>query len=216
MLKLLFAEIEYNKVFLSFLAIIFILYTFFAVTDTQLLERPEFEIDYWGAIAGLFIYLFFFIIYSMRILEKRIRMLTILPVSVNDISMSRLLLVLIPLIIILIYLVVIHYLLIDTWHEETGAMMMQAGFCFTMIFTVLLIRDIWMIYESKNVLLGITLCGATLLMIFGIIGWIFISGRLIIYDWLGWDYGRTMFFFVALLPAYILYKVFLVRKSFIN
>ena len=210
------SEISYQKIFLISMALIFPLYTLFAVTDTQLLEGQEFEIDYWGAIAGLFVYSFYFIIYTLRIKEKRIRMLTVLPVSVGDISQSRILLTVLPMLTILTYLVIIHYIIIDTWHEETGALLMQIGLCFTLILTVLLIRDIWLIHENRKIYTSIVLSGIVLLLILGFIAWIFISGRLIIYEIFGWDYGRTMFFFVSLLPAFLIHIFFAKRKNFLS
>ena len=146
MWQLIKSELTYNSYQHLFLGIVFILYSIFSIFDLQITTAPEFEIDYWGGIYGIFIYAFLISIWGTRLKEKRIRYHALLPITQKSNSYLRLLIASIPFLILMFYLIVVNLIIIESWHPETGSMIAQIGVCFILFAGFIRGRDDWFSY----------------------------------------------------------------------
>lgn len=146
MWQLIKTETIYNKYQLLALGFTFILYSTFSVFDLQITTAPEFEIDYWGGIYGIFIYAFLISIWGTRIKEKRIRYYSLLPITQKSNSHLRFWIAFLPFFILIIYLIIINLIIIKGWHTETGSIIGQVGVCLILFAGFIRGRDDWFSY----------------------------------------------------------------------
>ena len=64
------AEFEYNILYYTAIAVIYLAFTTFAIFNIELLDPKQFGVDYWGGFIAGFLYLFYFIMYPIRINAK--------------------------------------------------------------------------------------------------------------------------------------------------
>ncbi len=146
MWKLIKSELHYNWYHFSMLLVLFLVYTTLSLFDFQLLTSPEFEIDFWGGIYSIILYAFLFSIWGSRLKEKRIRYYSLLPISLNQNSLSRFWFAALPFIVIIIYLILVQLIIIDGWHNETGSLIGQLGVTLILFAGFIRGRDDWFSY----------------------------------------------------------------------
>ena len=64
------SELKYNSPILILFGSPFPLYTICVLADFQLLSGPMWDIDYWGGIYSLIIYMLLFIFWGIQLLEN--------------------------------------------------------------------------------------------------------------------------------------------------
>jgi hypothetical protein len=136
-------ELKYNSYYIILLTILFFTYTILSILDFQLTNKREFEIDYWGGIYSLIVYIFLFSVWGTRIKEKRIRLHSLLPITQSKNSLSRFWFAGMPFIVILFYLIIVNLIIVTNWHAETGSMIGQIGIAFTVFAGFIKGRDDW-------------------------------------------------------------------------
>lgn len=193
MWQLLKSEFNYNFLFWGVLGVLFPLYSIFVITDTQLLSGPKWEIDYWGAIFSLFLYLFYYVMWAIKINEKRIRLYTLLPVSQKNIALSRFMFLILPILIFLFYLILIHFEIIHKWYLETGSIIAQLGAFLISFSAFIILRDVWHSLKIKSYLIRSIILILWVIPLAAFIWFIFTRGRLLFYDFIGFNYGQLIF-----------------------
>jgi hypothetical protein len=216
MWQLIKTEFKYNFISFFFAGILFPLYTFFALIDYQLLEGPRWEIDYWAGLLSLFLYLIYFIVWSFRIKEFRIRMHSLVPLSNSQISLARLLFAILPLILIFFYIIIVHLILLPTWREESGSILMQIGLLFSIFITYIFIRDTWFIYFNKNIIKRILIISAIILSFMILFSLVFLFVRPAFYDFVGRTFGQTIFYLWAFILSGITLFSYQKRKTYLT
>ena len=216
MWKLLKAEFEYNKLFFWILGGFFPFYTIFALTDTQLLTGPEWEIDYWGAILMLLLYIFYYTIWQIRLKELRLRQQTLLPVTRNKAAIARLNFLLFPVMLMLIYLIIFHFIIITNWHLETTSIIAVLGLFLIVFSGFLILKDTWHSVEIINPLLRIFIVMLSAIPLLLFVMFIFVKGRLMFYDLVGFNYGRLVFPLSGLVIGLVTLYSIKLRKSFFS
>lgn len=136
-------ELKYNSYFLVLLSLLFLVYTILSIFDIQLTRSPEFEIDYWGGLYSLVIYLYLFSVWGVRIKENRIRLHSLLPITESNNSLAQFWFAGLPFMVILFYLIIINLIIVSNWHAETGSMIGQIGIAFTVFAGFIKGRDDW-------------------------------------------------------------------------
>jgi hypothetical protein len=136
-------ELKYNSYYVILLSVLFFTYTILSILDFQLTDEPEFEIDYWGGIYSLIIYIFLFSVWGTRIKEKRIRLHSLLPITQSKNSLSRFWFAGMSFLVILFYLIIVNLIIVNNWHAETGSMIGQIGIAFTVFAGFIKGRDDW-------------------------------------------------------------------------
>ncbi len=136
-------ELKYNSYYVILLSVLFFTYTILSILDFQLTDKPEFEIDYWGGIYSLIIYIFLFSVWGTRIKEKRIRLHSLLPITQSKNSLSRFWFAGMSFLVILFYLIIVNLIIVNNWHAETGSMIGQIGIAFTVFAGFIKGRDDW-------------------------------------------------------------------------
>lgn len=216
MWKLLKAEFEYNNLFFWFLGGFFPIYTVFTLTDTQLLTGPEWEIDYWGAIVMLLLYLFYYTMWQIRLKEFRLRQQTLLPVTRKQTALARLHFLLFPIMLMLSYLIILHFIIISDWYLETASIISVLGIFLIVFSCFIVLKDIWHSLKIKNLLLRIFIMILSAVPLLLFISFLFFKGRLIFYDLVGFNYGRLVFPLSGLIIGLLSLFSIRLRKSFFS
>ena len=141
-------EFKYNWYTYLLLALLLLAYTFFVLVDIQLLEGKRFEIDYWGGLYSFFLVVFTLSVWGTRFKENRNRFFQILPVSVNDLAISRFFFSSIPFTIFVLYLIIVHLIIMSSWHAESSSMLAQIGLIFVLFTGFIRGRDDWFSHWS--------------------------------------------------------------------
>jgi len=146
MWKIIKSEIQYKWYLFATLGLLLLVYTLFALLNYQLLEGAEWEIDYWGGLYSLAIYVFLFLTWGIRIKENRVRCFAVLPIIQKKNALARFWIAAIPFIAIIAYLIFIHLIFIDVWHNETSSLIGQIGVTLILFSAYLKTRDDWSSY----------------------------------------------------------------------
>ena len=216
MWKLLKAEFEYNNLFFWFLGVFFPIYTIFTLTDKQLLTGPAWEIDYWGAIVMLLLYIFYYTMWQIRLKEFRIRQQILLPVTRKQTAIARLNFLLFPVMLMLSYLITFHFIIISNWHLETASIISVLGLFLIVFSGFIFLKDIWHSTEIRNPLLRILIMVLSAVPLLLFISFLFAKGRLIFYDLVGFNYGRLVFPLSGLIIGLLSLFSIRLRKSFFS
>jgi hypothetical protein len=210
------AEFEYNILYYTAIAVIYLAFTTFAIFNIELLDPKQFGVDYWGGFIAGFLYLFYFIMYPIRIKEQRERQNVLLPISLKQISLSYLIYFSLPVLISIIYFLVLHISILSLWNEQSASTVAQLGMFFTVVSAFIFIRQLWYLIELRRTSIKINYLIAAVIYLLILIAAILIFIRQISYELLGWYYGRMIFYLPVMINLFLSYKFFLKRKSYLT
>jgi hypothetical protein len=213
-------ELKYYWYYHTILIIAFLIYTTLALFDLQLTTAPEYEIDYWGGIYSIITYAFLFSVWGNRVMEKRIRLHSLLPVKEKQYSLARFSFAALPFIVIVFYLVIMHLMFINIWHKETGSLIGQLGVTLILFSAYLKTRDDWFSYWNFGK--RVSMAFVTVLIIQVIVVFVFVemesfkNGLVEYYGYSALNYATLIFpllgFVILISSIYSLRK----RRSFLS
>ena len=216
MWQLIKSEFQYNITILIYMVLIFIPYTVFALFDFQIITGPAWEVDYWGGIIVLVLYLLFYVQWVIRIKEQRNRQFNLLPVSLQQTAAARLLLFVLPITIIFFYLAVVHLLLLSVWHQETRSIIGQVGAAFISFSIFIILHDMWFTFINKNEIIKILFMVITAIAVAASAVMVFLFVRPALYDFAGKNIGATSPYIWGFVIAYLTKYSFVKRKSYLS
>ena len=210
---LVLTEIRYNLPFLFGLGVFFIGYTIISVFDMQLFTRSLQDIDFWGGLFAFFYYLLIYVMWMVRIKEKRLRLHSTLPVSQGVIGASRMVFIASVITLSFVYITIL-LIAVPSWSEESGSILAQLGFVFIVFALFIIGRDIWYLDSAKrsgNIVSMIIIE----MIIISLTALIFIYARPFLYDISGAYAGRAVFIIWAFLLTILTSVTLKKRKQFL-
>ncbi len=141
---------------------------------------------------------------------------SLVPLSNSQISLARLLFAILPLILIFLYIIIVHLILLPTWREESGSILMQIGLLFSIFITYIFIRDTWFIYFNKNIIKRILIISAAILSFMILFSLVFLFVRPAFYDFVGRTFGQTIFYLWAFILSGITLFSYQKRKTYLT
>ena len=167
-------EIKYSYSSYFLIAIIALFYTIYILLGHPFMTQEEVTTRiFWPFLVGLVPLLIIAQTWLYNnIIEKHVRFLSLLPVSIKKISIVRVLNGLIALIILVLYYFLIHSFFILEWEKVIKSLFYLLGANSLIIATVLLVYDFHLCKHSKfNFLTVFT--GLIFILAIGIIGFVF-------------------------------------------
>jgi len=216
MWNLIKAEFTYNVYIYATLLLLFLTYTVFALFNYELLRAEYFGVDYWGGFLAGILYLFYFIMWPIRIKELREKQNVVLPLSLKQIALGNTLYIAIPVLFTLVYFLIFHISILSLWEEQTASIVTQLGSFFTVFTAFIFIRQLKLLMLDKKMLIQFATISAAILYMIIFIAATFLILKQISYDLFGWYYGRIIFYLPVFINLFLAYKFFLKRKSYIT
>ena len=128
MWQLLKADIKYNSISFIVAWIIPILYTIYILIGHPMLDEQSLMSRLlWPMLIGLVSFLLMISVFAGKIMQKRDNIILLLPVRLNEIVLSRILIVLIPYLLLLVYLIIVHKLILTQWPGIIQRILFQYG-----------------------------------------------------------------------------------------
>jgi len=168
-------------------------------------------------IFGWFFYAFFYIIFIKQLKTKREKHFGILPISNNDIAVSRLVFSTIPFIISIMFFAIIQLVLIDSKQSDVNDIITSLGNMFSLIAAFILVRDKWFSYSDLGEKLGaVFIYGVITLGLLITFSFIFkIKHKSIIHIW-GLPYDNIQYFLLGLVIMAATIFSYQKRKSYLS
>lgn len=142
MWKILKMEIDYNKVQLTSVVLLPVLFGLFCLTGTLLMEQENFFTKYfWSMFVGLGTYFLIFAVWSRWKKEQRERFQRILPVSSKNISVFRFIFGISPVLLIFVILELIKAAAGEGWYITITRIHAQLGLMFILLATIALLNE---------------------------------------------------------------------------
>lgn len=148
MWQLVKSEIKYYKIAFTapiFFTIMFQIIAFYVLISLANMDGKIIltkNNDMWG---GYSVVIFFsiFSIWQTRLKEKRVRFISILPVSNKQLALSRFWVAIIPFTTLLFYFIVSHIIVINFWNIELSIPLLELGIIFILFVGFIRARDDW-------------------------------------------------------------------------
>ncbi len=211
---LLLVEVKYNLAFLIGLGIFFIGYTVISLFELELFTRSLQDVDFWGGMFSFFFYLLIYVMWMIRIKEKRLRYHATLPVSQKAIAVSRMIYIASIISVSFIY-ITIQLFTIPSWAEESGSILIQLGFVFIVFVLFIIGRDLWYLNSKSKSANTLSLILVETVII-SLTALIFIYVRPFLYEISGAYAGRAVFIIWALLLTLITLHTFKNRNQYLG
>jgi hypothetical protein len=205
---LVLSEIKYNLPFLLGMGIFFIGYAVVSLFDVQLFTGSQLDTDFWGGLFSFFFYLLIYAMWIIRVKEKRLRLHSALPVTLNVNAVSRTIFIVLMILTSFLYITVM-LVIVPSWSEESGSILAQIGFVFIVFSLFIIGRDLWY-FNSKKISGNTAIVVLIEMIMISLSSLIFIYVRPFLYDVSGAYAGRAVFtvwaFFLTMFTIYTLKK----------
>lgn len=128
MWQLLKADFKYNSINFIVAGIIPILYTIYILIGHPIFdEHSLISRLLWPALIGLLTVLLIIQPLAGRILRNRDKIILLIPIKLNEIVLSRLLIIIIPYLLLLLYLIIVHKFILTQWPGIIQRILFQYG-----------------------------------------------------------------------------------------
>ena len=128
MWQLLKADLRYNSISFIVAGIIPIIYTIYILIGHPLgYEHSLVSRLLWPSLIGLLSVLLIIQPFAGRIIKNRDNIILPMPIKLNEIILSRILIILIPYLFLLFYLIVVHKLILTEWPGIIQRILFQYG-----------------------------------------------------------------------------------------
>ena len=211
------AEIAYNKSLLLLLLLLTIIFTVCAVINLKIFNDSYFLGKYfWSIVIGLGSYLLIYIIWALRVKEKRERLQILLPVGIKRLAAGRWLFGILPFLFVFIYLEFNRTFIPPEWFVFIDRIYSQLSLLLIFLVTLGIARELWYAnkskYDLKKLLLSASICIIIIFISFLIVNYSakfdpVLSGRRI---------DEVIFIFWGIFLSIFFLIIYIKRKSFLS
>ena len=211
------SEIVYAKMKITAGIIILIIFSIFALLDIKVFEGSSFIGKYlWAIFVSFGTYILVYLIWQIRIKEKRDRYHSQLPISINTISKARWLFAALPIFSVIAFLLIIQSVVNISWKIHISSIVGQLGLFSVLLAVIFLMVDLLIMYQNKGeIFKGMITFSLSTLAALGIFIVIVLTSPLL-FEPIIPNKGEVLFFIWAIAlssASLIFYKK---RKSFLE
>ena len=145
------SEIVYAKNKINAGIFLLMAFSIFALLDIKVFEGSSFIGKYlWAIFVSFGTYILVYLIWQIRIKEKRDRYHSQLPLSVNTISTARWMFAVLPIFSVIAFLLIIQSVLNIFWQIHISRIVGQLGLFSVLLAIIFLMLDLLSIYQNKG------------------------------------------------------------------
>ncbi len=208
------AELQYNKRILVFLVQLILIYVVFSLTDIRIISALFLEKGSWGILFLTVSFISFYLIWLIRIQEKRTRLHLLLPVNTRMIGYSRFIFVQVIIWTILLLLGITIFLSSSSWLEDTDDIVFQIGGLIIVLSIILATIDVWFVFRDNLFIQLLAVIGFLTITIIPTY-MIFVYMRPLFYEALGTMPGKVLYLLWGSVLLFITVKTFNKRKNYL-